>query len=260
MTKVGAYGLLRVGTLIFGPEAGPLAGLYGPWLLPLALLTLTIGALGVFSASTLRRQVAYLVVVSVGLLLAAFGLWSQGGIGAGLYYLAHSTLAAGAFFLLADQIAQGRGPLADRLSPGPEIPHSGLVGASFFAVAILSAGLPPLSGFIGKLLVIRAAIADPAWPWVMSLVLASGLLSVIALARSGSLLFFRAEGPAMAAAPARAAGLALAPALGLLGLCLILLIWAGPIVRLGQATAEQLLQPQDYVRAVLGTSGEGDRP
>jgi multicomponent K+:H+ antiporter subunit D len=260
MTKVGAYGVLRVGTLIFGSEAGPLAGLYVPWLLPLALLTLTIGALGAFSATTLRRQVAYLVVVSVGLLLTAFGLWSRGGIAAGLYYLAHSTLATGAFFLLADQIAQGRGPLADRLSPGPAIPHPGLVGALFFAVAILSAGLPPLSGFVGKLLVIRAAIEDPAWPWVMGLVLASGLLAVIALARSGSLLFFRTEGPATAAAPARAAGLALAPAAGLVVLCLILLIWAGPILQLGQATAEQLLQPQDYVRAVLGTSGEGDRP
>jgi multicomponent K+:H+ antiporter subunit D len=259
MTKVGAYCLLRVGTLIFGPEAGALAGLYDPWLLPLALLTLALGALGVLSATGLRRQAAYLVVVSVGLLLSAFGLWTQAGIGAGLYYLAHSTLAAGALFLLADRIALGRGDLSDRLNPGPEIPQASLIGALFFATAILVAGLPPLSGFVGKLLVIRAALADPAWPWVMCMVLASGLLSVIALARSGSLLFFRASGPTPASSAATEVP-ALAPAMGLLALCLVLLIWAGPILGFGQAAAEQLLSPRAYVQAVLGSPDQVASP
>jgi multicomponent K+:H+ antiporter subunit D len=249
MTKVGAYCLLRVGTLIFGPDAGPLTDLYAPWLLPLALITLILGAFGALSASGLRRQVAYLVVVSVGLLLSAFGLWSGAGVSAGLYYLAHSTLAAGAFFLLADHIAQGRGEVADRLSPGPEIPRPGLVGALFFGTAILMVGLPPLSGFIAKFLVIRAALEGSAWPWVLGLVLTSGLLGMIALVRSGSLLFFSATGPA--AVPTDGLLRALAPPLGLLTLCLALLLWAGPILSFSQATAEQLLHPQVYIRAVL---------
>jgi multicomponent K+:H+ antiporter subunit D len=117
MTKVGAYCLLRVGTLIFGAEAGPLADLYDPWLLPLALLTLALGALGVLSATRLRRQAAYLVVVSVGLLLCRLRALERTGIAPGLYYLAHSTLAAAALFLLADRIALGRG--ASRRPPEP---------------------------------------------------------------------------------------------------------------------------------------------
>jgi len=261
MTKVGAYCILRVGTLIFGPEAGPLADLYGPWLLPLALLTLVFGALGALSASALRRQIAYLVVTSVGLLLTAWGLWSGAGISAGLYYLVHSTLAAGAFFLLADCIALGRGDLADRLSPGPEVPQAPLVGALFFVMAILMAGLPPLSGFIGKLLVVRAALAEPAWPWVVALVLGAGLLSMVALTRTGSVLFYRAE-PAAPGHPTttRSSAGALVPTFGLLMLSLILLIWAGPILEYGQATAGQLLQPQDYVSAVLGDAPGGNLP
>ena len=258
MTKVGAYCLLRLGTLVFGPEGGPLADLYAPWLLPLALMTLVLGALGVVAAPGLRRQVAYLVVVSVGVLLSAFGLWSSSGISSGLYYLAHSTLAAGAFFLLADHIARARGDLADRLSPGPRIPRAGLVGALFFATAILVAGLPPLSGFLAKLLVIRAALEGPTWPWVLGLVLASGLLGIVALARSGSMLFFRATG---AASPPIGGGLpALGPPVGLLAICMALLIWAGPILGFSQATAEQLLRPHDYIRAVLGPPTEVDRP
>lgn len=251
MTKVGAYCLLRVGTLIFGTGAGPVAGLYGPWLLPLALLTLILGALGAFSAATLRHQIAYLVVASAGLMLTAFGLWSGSGITAGLYYLAHSTLAAGAFFLLADQIAAGRGELADRLKPGPEIPRAAWAGALFFAAAILMAGLPPLSGFLGKWLVIRASLETPFGPRVMGPVLGSGLLALVALAGSGSLLFLRpAAGSSRPSVvpPTRALG----PAIGLLVLCLTLLIWARPILERGAATAAQILNPQGYVSAVLG--------
>lgn len=249
MTKVGAYCLLRVGTLIFGENAGPVTNLYADWLLPLALITLIIGALGVLSATELRRQIAYLVVVSVGLLLTAFGLGTPTAIGAGLYYLAHATFAAGAFFLLADIIASSRGESLDRLIPGPVIPRAGLIGGIFFMTAVLVAGLPPLSGFLGKFLVLRAALADPAWPWAMGVVLTSGLLGLLALSRSGSLLFLRAEGKA-GAAPASAG--ALAPVIGLLALCLALTIWAGPILGFANAAADQLLRPQAYIQAVLG--------
>ncbi|TCT21915.1 monovalent cation/H+ antiporter subunit D [Thiobaca trueperi] len=248
MTKVGVYALLRVGTLIFGGEAGPVAHLYAPWLLPLALATLMLGVLGALSVTDLRRQIAYLVVVSVGLLLTAFSLGTQAGIAAGLYYLAHTTFAAAAFFLLADSIARGRGERLDRLHPGPPLAQAGLVGGLFFITAVLIAGLPPLSGFLGKFLVLRAALAEPVWPWVMGLVLTSSLLVVVALARSGSLLFFRAQG--VAAAPPVTAG-ALLPVAGLLALCLALTLQAGPLVRFTQATADQLLHPQGYIQAVL---------
>ena len=115
--------------------------------------------------------------------------------------------------------------------------------------AVLVAGLPPLSGFLGKFLVLRAALADPVWPWMMGIVLTSGLLGLIALSRSGSLLFLRAEGKA-GAAPTSA--VALAPVIGLLALCLALTIWAGPILGFANAAADQLLRPQAYIQAVLG--------
>lgn len=250
MTKVGAYCLLRVGTLIFGPEATSVADLYAHWLLPLALMTLLLGALGALSASTLRRQIAYLVIVSVGLLLVAIGLWTQTAIAAGLYYLVHSTFAAAAFFLLADVIARGRGETIDRLNPGPPLPRASLIGALFFMTAVLIVGLPPLSGFIGKFLVLRAALADPAWAWIMALILTSGLLGVIAMARSGSLLFFRAEGDPQA----QTVGVgALTPVVGLLALCLALTIFAGPILEFTITIADQLLEPGLYIQAVLGT-------
>jgi multicomponent K+:H+ antiporter subunit D len=124
-----------------------------------------------------------------------------------------------------------------------------LLGGLFFVTAILLAGLPPLSGFIGKFLLLKAALAHPGWPWIMALVLLGGLLGLIALARSGSLLFFNTP-PRDADAPFARVTAPLAPALGLLAPTLALT--AGPLHALASATAAQLLRPYHYVHAVLG--------
>jgi multicomponent K+:H+ antiporter subunit D len=258
MTKVGAYAILRVYTLIFGAQAGPAANLIADWLLPLALLTLLIGMLGVVGSTHLRQQVAYLVVASIGTLLTAFGLGSGAGIAAGLYYLPHSTFAAGAFFLLADCIARQRGGLADRLDPGPVMARHHRLGALFFLLAIAASGLPPLSGFLGKFLLLQAALEHTLWGWVLSIVLVAGLLGVIALARSGSLLFYRAgtvsgqvppEGSHPAPDPRWSS---LIPLSGLFLLGVGLTVFAGPLADQAQAIANQLLLPHEYVHAVLG--------
>lgn len=258
MTKVGAYSILRMYTLIFGAQAGPAANLIEPWLLPLALATLAVGTLGALGSTHLRQQIAYLVVASIGSLLMAFGLYNEAGIAAGLYYLPHTTFAAAAFFLLADMIAQRRAASGGLLEPGPAITHPRIFGALFFFSAMVMAGLPPLSGFLGKFLMLRAALEHPALPWVMSVVLVAGLLSMTALARSGSVLFYRAQAvespPPAVGASALAAEIS--PALGLLALCVALTIWAGPVADFTQATAAQLLQPYHYVHAVLGAGAK----
>src|SRR5690606_8886512 len=144
MTKVGAYSILRVYTLIFGAQAGTAANLIEAWLLPMAMLTLIVGVLGVLASTRLRQQVAYLVIVSIGTLLTAIGINSAAGITAALYYLPHSTFAAAAFFLLSDSIAQRRDVMDDQFEPGPIIQQQRLLGILFFITAILIAGLPPL--------------------------------------------------------------------------------------------------------------------
>lgn len=262
MTKVGAYCILRVYTLIFGAQAGPAANLIEGWLLPLALATLIVGMVGVMGSTHLRQQAAYLVVASIGSLLIAFGLNTSTGIVAGLYYLPHSTFAAAAFFLLADIIAKRRGEMKDKFVPGPMIAHKRLLGVLFFMAATLIVGLPPLSGFIGKFLILQAAMTHSMLPWIMSIILLTSLLGLIALARSGSILFYRAQPMEAAHAPDATATVRtgsimveLMPVICLLMLCIALVIYAGPITNFSMTIADQLLQPTVYIRAVLGDGG-----
>jgi multicomponent K+:H+ antiporter subunit D len=258
MTKVGAYSILRVYTLIFGAQAGAAANLIETWLLPMAMLTLIVGVLGVLASTRLRQQVAYLVIVSIGTLLTAIGINSAAGITAALYYLPHSTFAAAAFFLLSDSIAQRRDVMDDQFEPGPIIQQQRLLGSLFFITAILVAGLPPLSGFIGKFLILNAALPHSALPWIVGVILITSLFTLIALARGGSMLFYRAQAPHICnIAPdieprgALALTIELTPVACLLLFCIGLVIFAGAVTGYTTATANQLLQPEAYIESVL---------
>ena len=254
MTKVGAYAILRVYSLMFGPDSGPAAGLIDPWLLPLALLTVAVGTFGVIASQRLAQQAAYLVVVSAGTLLTAFGLGDGAAVAAGLYYLAHTTFAAAALFLLAGILGKARGALHDRLVAGPELPHGQLLAGAYLLIALAVSGLPPLSGFIGKWLILQSSLGSTWMPWVLGVLLVTSLLGVIALARSGTRLFFEVD-PAASAGAAPCLGDFTAPLLlVLIGIAMV--VYAGPLYEFSQAAAQQLVHPNAYLDAVLRTGGE----
>ena len=254
MTKVGAYSILRVGSLMFGDGAGAVANLLAPWLAPLAMATLVLGTLGVLASTALRQQAAYLVVASIGTLLLGFGLGTAEALAASLFYLPHTALAAAAMFLLADSIGRARGDLADRFESGPAMPGARVLGGLFFVAAMASTGLPPLPGFIGKWMILKAALDSPLLPWVWATVLVTGLLGMVALARSGSLLFYRTVGVPDAAPLTPPTAGALAPVVGLLLLLLGMVVGAGALADYASATADQLTHPRQYIDAGLGAS------
>lgn len=248
MTKVGVYSIVRVYTQIFGDFAGNVANLAWPWLWPLALVTLVMGLLGALAARELRVQIAYLVIVSVGTLLAGVALNTEAALAASFYYLVHSTLICGALFLLADLILRQRGDLLDRITRGPRLPQSALLGSLFFIAAISVIGLPPLSGFIGKLLLLNAAGTDGYAPLLWVILLAASLLTLMALSRSGSTIFWRSESRTETAAAADKG--ALAAVIGLL-LCIVAItLFASPLLDYTQALAQQLRSPEAYIQAM----------
>lgn len=252
MTKVGLYAIIRVHGTLFGSTAGDLAYFYMPWLLALGLITLLLAALGVLAARGLREQVAYLVLTSVATLLIGIGLNSPAALSASLYYLIHSTLIAGGFFLLADMIAQGRGIHDDRFESSKPLFRGILLGSFFIFAAIAMTGLPPLSGFFGKFLILAAALDHHWFAIIIATMLISSLFMIIAVAKSGSQLFYQTqvhqkpEGESFNQ-------YAFLSVILLLGISPLLVIFANPIMAFTDSTTLQLLDKIQYIDTVLNT-------
>lgn len=251
MTKVGVYSITRVFLLVFGVEAGALANLASPWLLPLGLITLALGAFGVLAATCLRNQIAYLVVISVGTLIAAVGLLTVESVAAALFYLVHSTLITGGLFLLADAIAQQRGAAGSALKPAAVVTQPVILSSLFFIGAIAVVGLPPLSGFIGKLLMLKASMPTDAAVWFWSVLLGASFVALMAMSRSGSSVFFKTD-DSLTATGERIHPASLFAVLSLIASSVVLAVYAECLSSFADAAAAQLLQPLNYIHGVLG--------
>ncbi|MGZ8155125.1 MAG: monovalent cation/H+ antiporter subunit D [Burkholderiales bacterium] len=251
MTKVGVYSIVRVTTLVYGGGASP-DDLLSPWLLPLALATLAIGALGALGAQRLTTMVAYLTVASVGTMLAAVAAGGTNGLAAAIYYLAHSTVAIAILFLLADLLSRQRGALADVLHGGPPIARSAALGLAFLMAGASIAGIPPFSGFVGKLMVLQSVQGTAAAPGVWIEERGARGVSILACVRAGSLVLWRVSGTPESTAEPRTGEWVAVAALFACGALLVAL--AGPVTRYAGDAAAQAASPRAYIDAVLGSA------
>ena len=287
LTKVGIYVLLRLSTLWFSPQAGESAGFGSAWLVWGGMATLAFGALGMLASQRPARLAGYAVIVSSGTLMAMIGLGRPEVTAGALYYLPTSTFAIAAFFLLTELMDRSRSAdpgahrrpedeedhlpfaLADlelqqganldddeELLVGRPMPASiALLGLAFIGCTLLVAGLPPLSGFVGKFAMLSALLSTPeaggelahiTWT-LLTLVVLSGLFAMIALSRTGIRFFWA---PVGRAAP-MLSSVEYLPVVVLMGLCVFFTVRAEPLMRYAHDTAQALYQPQGYIDAVL---------
>jgi len=281
LTKLGIYALLRLWTLMFAPDTGASAGFGQNALIAMGLATLFVGALGIVGTQRLSNLAGFSVLVSAGTLLTAVG-FGQTAVWAGaLYYLLSSTLAVSTFFLLIDMIERWRNAgmsIAPHESAdevpflsadlqrmdnvnldddaqalyGRAIPAGvAFLGLGFVACTILLAGLPPLSGFLGKFAMLSGLldatrVTPAAWSFLV-LLLVSGFFTLIAFSRTGIRHFWTQEHANLPALPA----LEVIPVGVLLAACVALALGAGPAMQHASATAEGLRTPTAYRNAVL---------
>jgi len=294
MTKVGVYAMLRCDAIVFGGAHGLLGTFMHDWAWWLAIATIVFGALGALAVQSLKATTGYVVLVSIGLLIAAVSMQSVAAWSALLYYLVSTTLCTAALFVLADVLeTQPQTPeAADELGPrraaglfAPSVatalatsparaasvatvtsralaePPSRAASLLFLFAAIGAVGLPPLSGFLGKAMVFAAtplARAVVLWP----VVLAAGLVLIVALSRTGTRILWAIpasyayapppdDAPVASPEPNRANRGKLAACALLLGCVVAVTIAAGPLKRYLDATATQLADRAAYVDAVL---------
>ncbi len=277
LSKVGIYILFRLSLLFFGLQSGPSEGFGEGWLFGAGIVTIAFASAGVLASQAMSRLAGFYVLVSSGTLLAALGLASIEVTSGALYYMISSTLALAAFFMLVELMDRAQDPVADILAVTAEaygdepdedeeedetggliIPATiSILGLCFVACAILLAGLPPLSGFIGKFAILSAVLGTEEQDlrvefldWIFAAaVIGSGLAAMIAMVRAGIRTFWAPiEGRVP---PVRV--VEIAPVAGLLLLCAAMTVAGGPVLRYMDATAQGMHNPSAYIRDVLSS-------
>jgi multicomponent K+:H+ antiporter subunit D len=290
LTKVGVYAVLRLWTLCFPAHAEESALFGSEALVWGGLLAVVFGSIGMLASQRLDRLAGFSIITSSGTLVAAIG-FDQPALSSGaLFYLASSTLAASALFLLVDLLERARQvelapPLADPgddslpffLEPetgsklddeevvliGRAIPAAlAFLGLAFAVCALVVAGLPPLSGFVGKLVMLSALVeasggATPLASWTLfATLIVSGLLAATALVRIGIRHFWAPQDPV---AP-RLRVIECVPIALLLTGCILLVARAGPVLDYMHRTAEALHAPDRYIKAVMAARPVARQP
>jgi multicomponent K+:H+ antiporter subunit D len=152
-----------------------------------------VGSVGIYTAASLRMATANVVIVSAGTLLLTLVINGGQSLSVGLYYLLHSTAVTGALFLVADQISVHRGSAQDRFIRAALVGRQSLLGGLFLTAAIAAIGLPPLSGFIGKALLLHSTTRFIEQVWVWPALLISSFLALVAFSRAGTAFFWGAS-------------------------------------------------------------------
>jgi multicomponent K+:H+ antiporter subunit D len=252
MTKVGVYSMMRVYTLIFGDEAGELSHMAQSWLWWFALATIAMGAIGVLASKDLRKLTANLVIVSVGTLVALVAVQTVEASSAAIYYLVHSTLVTAALFLLADLIGRQRGKIADRITAGPPVSQPGLLGVCFLIAAVTVMGMPPLSGFIGKVWLLKATLNAEYTVVFWPLYLLASLVVLVAVSKAGSTVFWHHQGKATESSkqervhPAQLVALII-----LISGAPLMSVFAGPLSEYAIGAATQLHDFKNNINLIL---------
>lgn len=265
MTKVGIYAILRVNGTVFDDAMAQ--SIFKNCLLMIGLITSFYGVIGAIAAERLRRFVGFMVLSSIGTLLIAIAMFNTQAWSAALYYLVHSTLIAAAFYLFCGWMTAQRGSFKDHLKVAPKIKQEKAAAFTYFNIALMMAGLPPFSGFLGKVFILQATAETPYQGWIIAVILIVSLLSIIAFTRVGFILFWRAsppeENPKESAYTAYQALPNTAPnrndkAIYVLLIALMsYVVFAAPIQSYTTSTAQQIQNHALYQQAILKHDSQG---
>jgi multicomponent Na+:H+ antiporter subunit D len=249
LSKVGVYALFRTFTLIFDHDVGYTHTI----LLWGAGLTMVTGIMGALAQTDFRRVLSYQIISSIGFLLLGLALYTPLALAGAMFYLIHNVIVKVNLFLVAG--------VAERLTGSSQMARMGGLykSAPVFAILFLVpafalAGFPPLPGFWAKVMLVQAALDLGAWV-IVALALAVSLLTIWSMMIVWTRVFWdnNADGlePKLADLGKDRAALIL-PIVALGVLSLVIGMFPESIIVVTERAAEQLLNPEAYVNAVLG--------
>lgn len=284
LTKVGVYSIIRTETLLFPDRQ------INDLLMWVALLTMLVGILGALAQIDIKRMLSFTLISHIGYMIFGIAVGTPQALAAVVYYIAHHIVIQTSLFLVAGLIERRGGSTnVDRLAGMLRI--SPLLGVLYLIPALNLGGIPPFSGFLGKVGLLEAGIESGTWLdyLLVGVSVLVSLLTLLALARVWNRVFLRrvedAEYPDPVLRATTAQGhhpstsrvvsgnpgsavaggtqVVLLPrtmvgattALVVVGVALT--VFAGPLFDLAGSAADNLVNPDRYVDAVLAPVGEG---
>jgi multicomponent Na+:H+ antiporter subunit D len=264
LTKVGVYAIIRTETIIFpGPELNP-------FLMVVALLTMVVGALGAVAQADIKRLLSFTLVSHIGYMILGVALGTVAGTSAAIFYVVHHIIVQTTLFLAAGLIERKGGSTSIN-ELGGLLKASPLIAALFFIPALNLGGIPPFSGFIGKLALFEASAEQGTG--LSYLLIGAGafvsLLTLYALMRVWNMAFWRPDADVadydspmlhnVSEAPnapvlqqTRSTPALMVAATGaMVVVSVALTVFAGPLFALSSRAGENLEGPRSYVESVF---------
>jgi multicomponent Na+:H+ antiporter subunit D len=243
LTKVGVYALFRVFTLLFQGGRPVLPAM----LLTMSVATMVIGLIAAQRERDFRRILSFNLVGHIGYTTASLALLSPAALAGAIFYVLHHIIVITNLFLVSGVLL--------RLRRTTNMQHLGGLYASqplFSAIAMVPifslAGVPPLSGFLGKLAILDGAVSAGAY-WVGAAVLAVGLMTLLSMGRTWAEAFWQPSHEPDRTTP----GVPLLIVISGLSAVTLAISWvAGPLFDITLRAAQQLLHRDEYIRIVLG--------
>lgn len=247
VVKLGVYGFIRMTTLLFVPQAELLRSL----LIVLGVVGLFFGGLGATGTHNAKRMLAYSTLGQIGYMLIAIGWGTPLALAAAIVFAFNHALLKSAMLMLAGYLAS-RAPVKTAAFEviaglGKYAPLAGLL---FLLGGMGLAGIPPMNGFVSKLLVFRSGVEAGDYT-VLALAGVGSLITLVYVARAFQRIWWE---PLPEGSKAKAGDQIFAPAL-LITLSLMLGLWGEPLIALSMQTAMWLGNPAHYIQSLSQLGG-----
>lgn len=254
LTKVGVYSLMRMFTLVFTTDVAYTHTI----LLWVAGFTMVTGVLGAAAMNDFRRILSFHIVSQIGYMILGLALFTPLALVGAVFYLVHHIIVKANLFLVAG--------VARRIAGSTELNQIGglyksapLLALLFLIPAFSLAGFPPLSGFWAKFILVKAALEGGGYV-IAGIALAVGLLTIYSMTKIWGNAFWKPHPaglePKLSALPAKDRAALLVPIAALATITCIIGLFPEPFVIFAERAADQLLNPQPYIDAVLGGATE----
>ncbi|MCG8668516.1 MAG: Na+/H+ antiporter subunit D [Pseudomonadales bacterium] len=248
LTKVGVYALYRVFSLLFVGDVDFTHTL----LLWIGVLTMVTGVLGAAAQFEFRRILSFHIISQIGYMILALAIFTPLALVGGVFYIMHHILVKTNLFLISGLTYHLTGT-HELGRMGGVYRHRPWLAVGFLVSAMSLAGLPPLSGFFAKFVVIKAGVEAGSW-WATGFALLVGLLTLYSMIKIwGEVFWKKADAELKEEVINKSMSpWMLLPVIMLAAMTVSIGVWGEPLLQIAELAADQLLNRSGYIDAVLG--------